>query len=83
MTISWTGVTATVQRIYSPSGTQIWPASGNGSGTSGVPITLTSSFTLNGQASTTMAIQWSRNMSGGGYNIWVRYNDVDGNINLY
>ncbi len=83
MTISWTGVTATVQRIYSPSGTQIWPASGNGSGANGVPITLTSSFTLNGQASTTMAIQWSRSMSGGGYNIWVRYNDVDGNINLY
>ena len=83
MTISWTGVTATVQRIYSPSGTQIWPASGNGSGANGVPFTLTSSFTLNGQASTTMAIQWSRNMSGGGYNIWVRYNNVDGNINLY
>jgi len=82
MTISWSTVSRTVQRIYSPSGTQRWPASGNGSGANGVPITLTSPFTLNGQASTTMAIQWSGTMALSN-NVWVMYNDVDGYINLY
>jgi hypothetical protein len=82
MTISWSTVSRTVQRIYCPSGTQVWPASGNGSGANGVPITLSIPFTLNGQTSTTMDIRWSGTMALTN-NVWVMYNDVDGYINLY
>ena len=78
MAISWTGVTANVARIYSPSGTQLW----TGAAANGATITLSSPFTLNGQGSTTMDIRWSRSMAVTN-DIWVRYNDIDGYINLY
>ncbi|MDH7499932.1 MAG: prepilin-type N-terminal cleavage/methylation domain-containing protein [candidate division NC10 bacterium] len=83
MTVSWTGGGgAVVRRIYSPAGTQIWPAAGSGSAANGTTITLSSPFTLNGQASTTMEIRWSNAMNTGN-NIWVRYNSIDGYLNLY
>jgi len=83
MTISWTGGGgATVQRIYCPSGTQVWPAVGSGSGANGSPITLSSPFTLNGQASSTMDIRWSSDIDISN-DVWTRYNSIDGYINLY
>ncbi|MFH0873011.1 MAG: prepilin-type N-terminal cleavage/methylation domain-containing protein [bacterium] len=78
MAVSWTGVTANVGIIYSPSGTQRW----SGAAANGATITLSSPFTLNGQTSTTMDIRWSRSMAATN-DIWVRYNDIDGYINLY
>jgi hypothetical protein len=76
--VSWSTVSRTVQRVYSPSGTLLW----TGTAANGATITLSTPFTLNGQTSTTMDIRWSASMAVSN-NIYVRYNDVDGYINLY